>query len=135
MWIDRFRLWNTQQRPVSRMHEPILDEFTPRSSRFKLEIPTSFTVNESLHRGRCVNVSECGLLATFEELPELWAVGRLLLEAGDHYLSIHARVARIDRKEAGSAFLIETANDRAAISILIHSVSEHPDPAAAGPRL
>ena len=118
MWFDRFRPSTT---PETTVRIPI-----PRSKRFRLEVPISFTMDAVTFEGQCLNVSNSGLLATFEKAPEIWNDGLLLLEAGDHYLSINARVARIQERNVGFAFLIETENDRAAVSILVESVSDYP---------
>ena len=118
MWRDRFRSSSEQAKAVE---VSVISQ--ARATRFELDAFVSFVIGQGKHDGQCVNVSESGLLAKFDEPPELWTDGQLSLEAGDHYLGIHARVARIQGNEVGFAFSIQNDNDKAAINILIESVS------------
>ncbi len=121
MWFDRFR---------STLAKTTLEEPpTPaprRATRFRLDLPIAFLADDRRHEGHSINVSASGLLAKFTEVPDLWISGKLELEAGEHYLSIHARVARLQDTEAGFAFLFDTEHDRAAVAILLQSVSDRP---------
>ena len=73
-------------------------------------------------------MSDTGLLARFNEPPELWIDGELSLEAGSHYLSLYARVARRHDRDVGFAFCINNDNDRASVAILVNSVVDWPLP-------
>ena len=99
-----------------------------RATRFKLEIPVSFGGDGFRFEGHCLNVSDTGLLARFNEPPELWIDGELLMEAGGHYLTLYARVARRNNRDVGFAFCINNDNDRASVAILINSVLDSPLP-------
>jgi hypothetical protein len=121
MWFDRFH----SAPAIAKVAEPSPAP-PPRATRFQLDALVSFAGEEGTQEGRCINVSESGLLARFDTPPELWTNGRLNLEAGEHFLSIQARVARIQGKEAGFAFLFSNDSDRAAIAILLASVLDHP---------
>ncbi len=123
MWLDRFRLSPEHSKTVE-----LPTSYQPRSTRFQLEVPVSFAVDDQKYLGQCINVSETGLLARFKDLPELWTDGRLFLESGEHYLSINARVARIQGNDVGFAFAILGSNDQETIKVLITSVSDHPMP-------
>ena len=123
MWLDRFRSYPQQEKPLA---SPTACQ--ARATRFKLDLPVSFSGDGRTHEGRCINVSETGLLARCDDLPDLWTDGRLALEAGEHYLTIRARVARLQGKDVGFAFAITDDNDRAAISLLIAAVSDCPLP-------
>lgn len=97
-----------------------------RSTRFYLDIPVSFAVDGCRHDGLCLNVSASGLLATFDQPPELWLDGKLSFETGEHYLCIDARVARRQDRDIGFAFYIITENDLASIRILTNFVADRP---------
>ncbi len=127
MWFDRFR----STRSTAKAAE-IPTTSPARATRFRLEVPVAFVAAERRHEGCCINVSSSGLLARFDDTPELWINGKVELEAGEHYLSIHARVARLQGNEAGIAFLLNTDNDRAAIAILLGSVLDNPQPELSG---
>ncbi len=121
MWLDRFRSSATQTKAVE---TPLSHQ--QRATRFLLDIPVSLIEDGSERIGQCINVSESGVLATFDQPPELWTDGQLAFQAGEHYLSIKARVARVHGRQAAFAFLIHNENDRATIKILVASVSDRP---------
>ncbi len=123
MWFNLFRSSAESSGPVEM---PANDQ--PRAKRFRLDTDVSFVVDGSRHEGRCINVSESGLLAGFDHPPDVWVEGKVELEAGGHYLDIHVRVARVVGNDVGFAFCLDTENDRAAIRILIDSVSGSPLP-------
>ena len=97
----------------------VLTSLQNRPTRFDLRSPISFIVGDLELTGHCVNVSETGLLVTFDQPIELWISGEILLVAGDYYLNIKARVARTQGLDSGMSFLIETDNDRLTIQILV----------------
>jgi len=123
MWFNRFRSPAESSGPLEMpAKEP------PRAVRFRLDVDLSFIVDGRRHEGRCINVSESGLLASLDHAPEVWVEGRVELEAGGHYLNIPVRVARVEGNDAGFAFCLNTENDRAAARILVDSVSGDPIP-------
>ena len=89
--------------------------FIARSPRFDLELPVRFFSPEGLFVGRSVNVSESGASVRFEKSIDVWIVGDLSFLMEDHHPSIHARVARVEGREAGLSFKITSDLDRAAI--------------------
>ena len=93
----------------------------PRATRVRLDAEVSFVVGGRRHKGRCINVSESGLLACFDHPPDVWVEGEVELQAGGYYLNIQARVARVERNDVGFAFCLNTENDRVALRILIDS--------------
>ena len=123
MWFNLFRSSAESSGPVE---TPGNDQ--PRATRFRLDADVSFVVDGRRHEGRCINVSESGLLAGLDNPPDVWVEGKLELEAGAHYLNIQVRVARVEGNDVGFAFCLDTENDRAAIRILIDSVSGSPLP-------
>lgn len=121
MWLDRLRpSRDHKQTPET----PPLRE--PRLTRFHLDLAVSFVADGRTHGGQSLNVSESGLLARFDQLPEIWSEGQLLLEVGERYLSINARVARVHGNDVGLAFSVATENDQETIRILVESVSDRP---------
>jgi len=120
MWLDRFR---SSRRPALIVGTPIC--YKARSERFELDNPVCFAGDGCKQDGWCVNVSDSGLLAIFAKPPELWTDGQLSFVSGKHYFSINARVARLQDSNVGFAFSANT-NDRAALSILMGSVSDRP---------
>jgi hypothetical protein len=103
-----------------------------RLPRFDLNVPITFQTEEGTAIGHCVNVSASGMLVAFEEAAELFIVGELSLLVGDFYVSIRARVARTNGKDAGLAFLIRTENDRLASRILAEYAASRLQPEEAG---
>jgi hypothetical protein len=92
--------------------------FVDRLPRFALNVPVTFRTEAGSMVGYCINVSASGMLVAFAEPAELFTVGEVSLLAGEYYVSMQARVARTDGKDAGLAFLISTENDRAASLLL-----------------
>ena len=130
MWLDRFR---SSAAPAKAVEAP--PSYQQRATRFLLDVPVSLIEDGTERVGQCVNVSESGLLATFDQPPELWTDAQLTLQAGEHHLSIKARVARVQDRQAAFAFAIHNENDRATVSILVNSVSDRPVPEDESPAL
>lgn len=121
MWFNLFRSSAESSGPLE-----MPADNQPRAKRFKLDVDVSFVVDGRRHEGRCINVSESGLLACLDHAPDVWVEGQVELEGGGHYLDIQVRVARVEGNDVGFAFCPNTENDRAAIRILIDSVSGSP---------
>lgn len=69
--------------------------------------------------GTTINVSESGMLVRLGQALEPWVEGEIFAEVGEYYLSIGARVARVQDRDAGLSFLVETDNDRQSIEIML----------------
>jgi hypothetical protein len=123
MWFNLFRSSAESSGPLEM---PAKEQ--PRATRFRLDADVSFVVEGRRHEGRCINVSESGLLASLDPPPDVWVEGEVELEAGGHYLNIPVRVARVAGNDVGFAFSLDTENDRVAMRILIESVSASPLP-------
>ena len=116
MWLDRF-----SAPPVpAEAEQP--GSFSSRAKRFPLDVPICFVEDGHRYDGQCINVSDSGLLACFRTPPELWTAGKIEMEAGEHYLDVHARVARLEDNDVGFAFQPNTDRDPAAIAVLVAAV-------------
>ena len=96
-----------------------VNTFVSRSPRFGLDLPIRFFSQDGLATGRCVDVSESGLLGAFDRPLGVWTSGELTASLGDESVSVKARVARVDGRNAGLSFQTENENDRLAILKLI----------------
>jgi hypothetical protein len=96
----------------------------PRAVRSPFDARVCFIVEDRRIDGQCLNLSESGLLATFEQPLELWTRGQLTWSTSAYYLSLEANVSRVQGNEAGLAFLIESENDRLTISLLTEYASQ-----------
>ena len=96
-----------------------VNTFVSRSPRFGLDLPIRFFSEDGLEIGRCVDVSESGLLGFFERPLSVWTSGELTASLGDDSVSVKARVARVEGRQAGLSFQSENENDRLAILKLI----------------
>jgi hypothetical protein len=96
----------------------------PRAVRSPFDSRVCFVVEGRRINGQCLNLSESGLLATFEQPLELWTRGQLTWSTAAYYLSLEAHVSRVQGNEAGLAFLIESENDRLTISLLTDFASQ-----------
>ena len=75
-----------------------------RAPRYEVHIPLEFLADGKIVRGRCINLSESGVLAWFEQPLELWISGELRLHSGRHSCKVRARVSRVIEREAGLSF-------------------------------
>jgi hypothetical protein len=98
--------------------------FTPRATRISLRIPVIFDFARGRARGQSVNVSESGVLAAFDRHLDIWITGRLSILVGESDVSIEARVARVNGREAALAFRGMSDKNRAAIQKLIKDTPE-----------
>ena len=95
--------------------------FVPRSTRYDLELPIRFFSMEGFVTGHLLNVSESGLLAKFDSPVEVWTVGEVsayVTDVGDGYISINARVSRIENREVALTFT-DSVNDHPSIRYLV----------------
>ena len=93
--------------------------YPDRAPRLDLSFPLVFTSAEGVFAGHCLNLSDSGLLATFDRPVELWTQGSLLLHFGDDEVRLQARIARTHENEAGLAFFYSNDSERHAIQAAV----------------
>ncbi len=93
--------------------------YPSRAPRLDLSLPLQFTSAEGVFGGHCLNVSASGLLAIFDQPPDLWTHGSLLLHYGDDQIVLEAHVARVEGNEAGLTFLPHGEHEREAIRTVL----------------
>ncbi|MGI4755516.1 MAG: PilZ domain-containing protein [Janthinobacterium lividum] len=94
-----------------------------RAKRVDLSFPLCFVYEGQEIRGNCLNISESGLMANFEQELELWTTGRLQLSFARAAVTVGARVARCVERDAGLSFLFEAESERTAIRALVASAA------------
>lgn len=99
--------------------------FVSRSPRFGLNLPIRLFSQDGLTIGRCVDVSESGLLGDFDRPLNIWTTGEVTAFVGDESVSIKARVARVDGNQAGLSFQVDNAVGRSAVLRLIQFALGH----------
>ena len=92
---------------------------TPRATRYDLNVPVVLYLLDGIASGRTINVSDTGILATFDRPLDPWDTGRLHTLATGSYLSIEVRVVRVEGQQVGMTFQIAEESDRATIGKLI----------------
>jgi len=103
----------TEENPVQGRHSV---------EHLELNLPVSFTSDESRQDGQCLSMNDSGLRAEFEHPPELWTDGHLAIRVLEQSIKIPARVARVNGHDVGFSFLISNDENRASITVLIDSV-------------
>jgi hypothetical protein len=114
---------------------PDASGITPRAPRFDLKVPLVLYLRDRIASGHSVNVSESGMLATFDRRLEAWLTGHLCVVAGEWHLAIDVRIVRVEGRVAAMAFEIANEGDRATIRKLIECanpglMAQPPAPAA-----
>jgi hypothetical protein len=99
---------------------------TPRAPRFDIKVPLVLYLRDRIASGHSINVSESGMLATFNRRLDPWAAGHLCAVAGELHLAIDVHVVRVEGRAAAMAFEVGSEGDRATIRRLI----EYAGPAA-----
>lgn len=102
-----------------------VNRFVSRSPRFGLNLPIRLFSQDGLAIGRCVDVSESGLLGDFDRPLNIWITGEVTAFVGDESVSIKARVARVDGHQAGLSFQIDSPASRLEVLRLIHFALRH----------
>jgi hypothetical protein len=97
---------------------------TPRAPRLSLKVPVVFRFAEGITKGRSVDISESGLLATFDRRLDIWIIGQLSILVGESNVVVEARVARVNWHDAALAFRSMSGNDRKTIQNLIKRSNE-----------
>ena len=64
------------------------------------------------------------MLVRFEEAVEVWLTGELSISLGIQYITVPARVARVDGREAGLSFRIKSDDDRLQVKMLLDAAEE-----------
>ena len=90
-----------------------------RSARYSVDLPLTFIADGVEVAGHAINVSQSGVLARFSEPLELWITGDLAMLVGEYYVTLPAKVARVQEGEFGMAFVQRTENDERAVGILM----------------
>ena len=107
-------------------HRPgAMKDHQPRSPRFDLHLPIRFFSTDGLATGHCVNVSETGMRVTFERPIDFWLEGELDFVLDDLRFNIKARVVRVDIREAGMLFHIDTDADKLTVEKLLELAAHH----------
>ena len=96
-----------------------MESYTTRASRIDLSFPVIFVSEEKLVAGHCLNLSESGLLANFDQPLELWSMGELLIHGSEAKFRVPVRVARANEYNAGLAFRFTSDEQRASIQALV----------------
>jgi hypothetical protein len=104
-------------------------KFIERAERFDLNLPVRFYSSDGLEHGHCINVSETGMLIAFNAVVDVWLVGKLWLDLNGKQHILKAKTARVMGKEAGVAFLVESAADLDVIKQLVAYAREQQQPA------
>ena len=79
-------------------------EIQTRAARYEFNVPIEFLCEGRIILGQCLNISDSGVLAQFEEPLDLWTTGELRVHAGQRSCKLAARVARVEGHEAGLTF-------------------------------
>jgi hypothetical protein len=96
-----------------------LNDLPFRPERSDLRVPLTFKVNDVRVSGHSVNVSSSGILVRLDEPVELWIGGENSLEVGEWMIEIQARVARMQGRDVGLAFVIRNDHDRLAVQLIL----------------
>lgn len=93
--------------------------FQPQAERLNLSFPVIFSSDDDTVTGSCLNISPSGLSSHFVRPVDLWATGHVSLETGKGTVTLPARVARTNEREAGLAFILHTDVEREAVRDLV----------------
>jgi hypothetical protein len=105
------------------------NNFNPLDARMDMDVPVILYLHDRIASGHTVNVSDSGMLATFDRRLDPWATGRLCVVTEKSHLSIQVRIVRVDGSLAGMSFVSDS--DHADIQQLIEHANGGP---AAAPR-
>jgi hypothetical protein len=75
-----------------------------RAARHSINLPVVFTSTEGRVCGRSLDISESGILATFDRPLDVWLTGQLSLLVPDQPIRLETRVVRIDHLTAAMSF-------------------------------
>ena len=98
--------------------------FIARASRLRLKTPVIFYFAGGKVRGNSVNISESGMLAEFDRVPEVWLTGRILAQIGEWRLSTNVSVIRVDGRMTAFAFREMSDMDRTRIHKVVEDATE-----------
>jgi hypothetical protein len=121
MWFERFR-----SSPVQEKTEKMPVQGRHSVEHLALNLPVSFTSDESTRDGQCLSMSDSALLAAFEHPPELWTDGHVVITVLKQSIKIPARVARVNGHDVGFSFVSGNDEDLASVNALIDSVLNPP---------
>ena len=90
--------------------------FKYRTPRFSSSAELTFHIADATMEGVCMDLSQDGVLAVFEEdRQEVGAVGWILLRYSDREFSLSVVVTHQEDKHTGLSFLRRTREERAAV--------------------
>ena len=95
--------------------------FRERAPRIEADFALVFTGEGGEIPGRCVNISQSGLLGIFTRELDLWTTGEVTVQFGGGVLGIQARVARVIDQHTGLVFLSKTAEEMEEIVTAVES--------------
>jgi hypothetical protein len=98
--------------------------FVNRADRIPLELPIAFTYSEGKIRGKSLNISESGILATFDRQLDVWLTGQLSILLPEHPIFVETRIARVDGKIVAMSFRNMRPRDRLIIQTLLKAASD-----------
>ena len=100
--------------------------FVDRADRIPLRIPVVFTSSDGKVRGTSVDISESGLLATFDQPLEVWISGQLSILVPEHPIFIETRIARVEGNTVAMSFRGMGARDLLIIQSLLKKAAQQP---------
>lgn len=86
-------------------------------------MPLCFEAEGTRIRGRCINVSQSGLLAIFDQVLDIWIAGELSFSLAEYQFNIKARVVRLEGQNTGLAFVNKSDADQRTVRMLMDLVS------------
>lgn len=89
--------------------------FTVRAPRFNIKTPVVFHHAEGKVTGHSVDMSESGMLGSFDQRLNAWLTGRLTATVGEWHIDIGVRVIRV--QEHMAAFAFQTLSETSLIAI------------------
>ena len=98
--------------------------FQTRKDRLDLSFPVEFFVDGECVRGHCLNLSESGLLATFDPLLDLWTAEDIHLLTPEGTCTERARVARVQERAAKLSFCFRGEGERLRVREVLALASE-----------
>jgi len=100
----------------------------PRAARASLKLALVFKYAEGEVRGHTVNLSESGVLGSFQEVMEVWLNGQLSILVPDRRpIVVETRIVRVDGCTAAMSLMNLTAYDKTKLQSLVDAADEKDD--------
>ncbi|WP_160115107.1 PilZ domain-containing protein [Bryocella elongata] len=103
----------------------------PRAVRATVGLPLVFNSSEGRVAGYSLNVSESGILGSFQDVLEVWLSGQLTICVPEHPIYVETRIVRVEGKEAAMSFLKLSELDRTRLRRHVEAAATAEDVAAA----